>query len=361
VTHLDDPRTSHGTRRSARIKLTDVAAAAGVHYSTASRVLSPGDNGRISTDVAERVRTVARELGYRSNAVAAGLRTQSSRTMGLIVHDMGDPVYPPILNGIEQALSPQGYSVLVGNTGYDIVVEMDIFDRMAARMVDGIFLATTRLDDPLVDRCRQLGIPLISVLRQTRAGDVTAVINDCLGGMQAMAQQVLAAGHRDIAVILAPQYLSTAQERWTGIREVLQAQGITLPGHRIAHVKRMTAQEGERTAAELLSAGSKRPKVIMCVNDLVAVGALRACRTAGLRVPVDISLTGYNDIPLVDMINPPLTTVHIRLNDIGRAAGDEMLAQVKDPDAPAKIVRIASELIMRASLTTSSGGDASSP
>ncbi len=349
---MDEIRIPTGTKRVGRVKLTDVAAASGVHYSTVSRVLRPGSNGRVSKDVAERVRAAARDLGYRSNTVAAGLRTQSTRTMGLIVHDMGDPVYPPILNGIELVVSPKGYSVLVGNTGYDIAVEMDILDRMASRMVDGIFLATTRLEDPVVTRCRTLGIPLISVLRQTLAADTFAVINDCYGGMQAMTRHMIAAGHKDIAVIIAPQHLSTAKERWNGIRETLTDHGVKLPENRIAYVERMSAEEGETAARVLLADTLPRPDAIICVNDLVAVGAIRACRSLGLAVPNDISISGYNDIPLVDMIDPPLTTVHMRLEEIGRAAGELMLAQLEFPEILPKIIRIPAELTPRASLKT---------
>lgn len=332
------------------MKLSDVAAASGVHYSTVSRVLRPGSKGRISEDVAERVRTVAKELGYHPNSVAASLRTQSTRSIGLIVHDMNDPVYPPILSGIEAALSPQGFAVLVSNTGYDLDVELDIVDRMAARLVDGIFLATTRLEDPVVERCQELGIALVSVLRQTEQETSPAVINDCYGGMQAMTNHVLASGFRDIAVILAPQYLSTARERWHGIKDTLHQVGVTLPDHRIAAVPRMSVEEGKWAAETLLAAGDSRPDVIICVNDLVAIGAIRACREAGLSIPCDVSITGYNDIPLLDMIDPALTTVRMQLHEIGKAAGQMMLAQFESQPITPMTQRVNCELLVRGSL-----------
>lgn len=347
---MSDGKTKRIESRAARVKLSDVAAASGVHYSTVSRVLRPGAKGRISEDVAERVRSVAKELGYHANSVAASLRTQSTRSIGLIVHDMNDPVYPPILSGIEAALSPQGFAVLVSNTGYDLDVELDIVNRMAARLVDGIFLATTRLQDPVVERCEELGIPLVSVLRQTEAETSPAVINDCYGGMQAMTRHVLASGFRDIAVILAPQYLSTARERWQGIKDTLDQAGVELPDYRIASVPRMSVKEGKRAAETLLTAGERRPDVIICVNDLVAIGALRACREAGLSIPSDISITGYNDIPLLDMIDPALTTVRMQLHEIGKAAGQVMLAQFEGQPVTPITQRVDCALLVRASL-----------
>jgi LacI family transcriptional regulator len=336
--------------RTGRVKLADVAAASGVHYSTVSRVLRPGSKGRISKSVAAHVKSVARELGYQPNTIAASMRTKSTSSIGLIVHDMSDPVYPPILKGLEAVLSPRGFVVLVGNTGYDIDVEMDIVDRMASRLIDGIFLATTRLEDPIVARCQDLGIPLISILRHTQAEDTPAVINDCFGGMKALTEKIVAVGHRDIAVILAPQNLSTARERWLGIKDVLTQHGIALPENRIAFVEHMSAEEGQRATKALLNATPQTPEAIICVNDLVAIGAMRACKEAGLNIPAEISITGYNDIPLVDMINPPLTTVRMRLDEIGKEAGKLMLAHLENSKLPPQTIRIDPELVLRRSL-----------
>ncbi len=347
---MADGKTKRAEHRAARVKLSDVAAASGVHYSTVSRVLRPEAKGRISDDVAERVRSVAKELGYHPNSIAASLRTQSTRSIGLIVHDMNDPVYPPILSGIEDALSPQGFAVLVSNTGYDLDVELDIVNRMAARLVDGIFLATTRLQDPVVERCQQLGIPLVSVLRQTEQETSPAVVNDCYGGMRAMIEHVLASGFQDVAVILAPQYLSTARERWHGIKDTLDQAGVALPDHRSVAVPRMSVKEGKRAAETLLTAGESRPDAIICVNDLVAIGAIRACREVGLSIPSDVSITGYNDIPLLDMINPALTTVRMQLHEIGKAAGQVMLAQFEGQAVTPMTQRVDCELLVRGSL-----------
>jgi LacI family transcriptional regulator len=347
---MSPPRKTVPSKRAQRVKLSDVAAASGVHYSTVSRVLRPGFKGRISDDVAERVRAVARELGYRPNAVASSLRTRSTKSIGLIVHDMGDPIYPPILSGIESVLSPNGFAVLVGNTGYDVEAELNLVDRMASRLVDGIFLATTRLQDPAVERCEQLGIPLVSVLRHTENATTPAVINDCFWGMEALTSHIIENGHRDIAVIIAPQDLSTAQDRWRGVQTAIEKHGLSLPEHRIAHVDRMSAEEGETAAQTLLNAVPAPPEAIIAVNDLVAIGAIRACKNFGLRVPEDISISGYNDIPLMDMLSPPLSTVHMHLETIGRTAGEMMLEYLENPDLPARTTRVKPELVLRSSL-----------
>lgn len=347
---MSESKKNQPEAKATRIKLSDVARESGVHYSTVSRVLRPGSKGKISKEVAERVRAIAEKLGYQPNSVAASMRTKSTRTIGFIVHDLSDPIYPPILNGIERVLSPQGYSVLVGNTGYNIDVEMAIVNRMSSRQIDGIFLGTTRLKDPVVDRCLQLGIPLVSVLRQNQHNKVPAVVSDCFNGMQHLTEYILQAGYRDIAVIHASQNLSTGRERLQGILTVLEQWGITLPPSRLISVNRMSIDEGENQTKSLLYATSRRPEVIMCVNDLVAIGAIRACRGLGLRIPDDIAISGYNDIPLTDMIEPPLTTVQMKLDEIGQKAAEMMLDQLNSVDYSAQTIKTFVELRRRSSV-----------
>lgn len=333
-----------------RVKLSDVAKEAGVHYSTVSRVLSPGAKGKISKEVAEKVRSVARKMGYQPNSVAASMRTKATQTLGFIVHDLGDPIYPPILSGIEEALAPHGYSVLVGNTHYDLDVELEIVNRMASRQIDGIFLGTTRLNDPVVDRCLELGIPLISVLRESEQNEVSAVVSDCFGGMHLLTEHILKVGFKDIAVIHAPQDLSTGRQRLRGILTTLEKWGIVLPSYRMVSVSRMSVEEGRHQTRAILGAGARPPELIMCVNDLVAIGAVRACREAGLKVPQEISVSGYNDIPLMDMVDPPMTTVSMNLGNIGHASAKLMLEQIKAVDHLPRTIRIGSELKIRLSV-----------
>ncbi|SIS77938.1 transcriptional regulator, LacI family [Roseivivax lentus] len=339
-------------RKARRVKIADIASAAGVHPSTVSRVLRADPRGRISESVAERVREMAKTLGYRPDAVAASLRTGSTQTIGVIVHDIEDPVYPPILRGIEQRLLERGFMTVVGNTGYDPHAEAEMFEQMANRMVDGVILGTTRLQDPVVQRAQELGVPLVSVLRSTEHLECSAVVNDCASGMRELVDAVVAHGHRDIAVIAAPQDLSTARDRLSGLRAGLAAHGLEVPEERLFTVERMDVEAGRRAASTLLERRPDPPQVIMAVNDLVAIGAIQACRARGLRVPDDISITGYNDIPLVDMIDPPLTTVAMNLSEIGMRSADCLLDRLSAPEAEPQLTRVRPELRLRESLAT---------
>ncbi|MHA7874247.1 LacI family DNA-binding transcriptional regulator [Roseivivax sp.] len=337
------------------MKIADIASATGVHPSTVSRVLRADPRGRISDSVAERVREVAKTMGYRRDVAAASLRTGSTQSIGVIVHDIEDPVYPPILRGIEKRLLERGFMTVVGNTGYDIQAEAEMFEQMATRMVDGVILGTTRLRDRVVELALELGVPLVSVLRNTERLECSAVVNDCAAGMRELVDVVVAHGHRDIAVIAAPQDLSTARDRLRGLQEGLAAHGLDLPPDRLVVVDRMDLASGRAAASALFDRRRRPPQVIMAVNDLVAIGAIQACRARGLSVPGDISITGYNDIPLVDMIDPPLTTMAMNLSEIGRRSADRLLEQLSFPEAKPHLTRVMPKLQLRASLAKVGG------
>jgi LacI family transcriptional regulator len=348
---MPDDKTAAPIRpRSARVKIADVAAAAGVHPSTVSRVLRADRTGRVSPDVAARIRAVAHDLGYSANPLAAGMRTRSTRSVGVIVHDISDPVYPPILRGIERRMGQAGHMVVLGNTGYDPAAELAMLDQMAARMMDGVILGTTRRDDPVVARARGLGLPVVSVLRRTDAGLCSAVANDCAAGMRAMAQAVLEHGHRDIALIGAPQDLSTARDRHEGVTGALAAHGCPVPDDRIAFVPRMDVVQGRLAMQALLARRARPPEAVIAVNDLVALGAVQACRDAGLDCPREISVTGYNDIPLLAMFDPPLASVAMDLTGIGAQAADLLLAHLADPALGPQLQIVPPVLRLRASL-----------
>ncbi len=333
-----------------KIKISDVAKRAGVHPSTVSRVLSNDLNGRTSPQVADRIKEIAQKLDYRPNPIAASMRTKSTRTIGFIVHDFDDPVYPRLLKGLESVLRPAGYLVVVGNTGYDVKAEIELVDHMAARLVDGLIIATTRLIDPVLDRCQELEMPVVSVLRRTEDGAQSAVINDCAGGMCALTRAVLEAGHRDIGFIAAPLNLSTALERYEGVIDTLKDAGLTLPPERLVFVEQMGVEQGHDAMCNILNARATPPEAVICVNDLIALGALRACKETGLRCPEQVSITGYNDIPFLGLMDPPLTSVHMELEAIGAKSGALLISHIKNPDLPPTVDRVAPCLRLRSSL-----------
>lgn len=340
-----DKRTSPPT--PGRPRQADVARAAGVHPSTVSLALRAETRGLISPEVVTRVRAAAESLGYQPDTAAASMRTGRSRSIAMLLHDIADPVYPPIVKGVESVAREAGYVLISGNTAYEPHEEASLLDNFLARRVDGVILATTRLEDPLVDTVLSRTVPLVSVFRRPSNASVTSVVNDCETGMRAIVEHLQRRGHRNLALLSAPTDISSGRERRDGFLAALW------PGtnHRIEYLGPLTAEEGFAAANRVLADRAEQPDAIVCVNDLVALGAYRALSNAGLRCPQDISVTGFNDLPFTDMLDPPLTTVRVRLYEMGVEAGRALLGLVNEPSIAPSSLRLPCEIKLRGSVS----------
>ncbi len=332
--------------RPARVRQSDVARAAGVHASTVSLALRPETRHLISPEQVEHIERVARQLGYRPDAIAASMRTGKSRLLGMLLHDISDPVYPPIVRGVESAGRAHGYVLMLGNTGYDAAAEAEVLETFASRRVDGVILATTRLHDPIVETCVATGLPAVSVFRRPADGSIPSVLNDCRGGMARLVTAVQDMGHRRLAFISAPHDISSGKDRYDGVMDALRPDATCS----IEMLDELTADAGYRATLNVLASHKVPPDAIICVNDLVATGAYRALDQAGLRCPEDVSVTGYNGMPFGDLLNPPLTTVGIQLFDMGLAAGLALIRLIEGEAPASDCIWLKPELILRASL-----------
>lgn len=333
-------------RKSARVRQSDVAKAAGVHTSTVSLALRAKTRHLISHEQVEHIERVARHLGYRPDAVAVSMRTGKSRLLGMLLHDISDPVYPPIVRGVESAGREHGYMLMLGNTGYDAAAEAELLETFASRRVDGIILATTRLHDPIVETCLASGLPAVSVFRRPADGSIPSVLNNCRGGMAQMVAAVQDMGHRKLAYISAPHDISSGKDRYDGVMDALR------PGSScsVEMLDELTADAGYRATRNVLARHATPPDAIICVNDLVATGAYRALDHAGLRCPQDVSVTGYNGLPFGDLLNPPLSTVGIQLFEMGVAAGEALIRMIEGEAVAVESVWLEPKLIIRESL-----------
>src|SRR5713101_8306293 len=192
-----------------RVTLRDVARRVGVHPSTVSRALNPATRGLITDDIARRVTRAAAALGYRLNHIAYGLKTNRSRTVGVLVPDITNPVFPPIIRGIEDALAEAGYTAILANTDNDADRERVILQNMVGRRVDGLIMATARRRDPLVDQCLAEDIQVVLINRTVERGEVSSVVNDDVFGTQLTVSHMAQCGHRRIAHLAGPLALST--------------------------------------------------------------------------------------------------------------------------------------------------------
>jgi LacI family transcriptional regulator len=329
-----------GERRSV-VTLRDVAEEAGVSVSTVSRILDDRITPSRSATAA-RVRAVAERLGYRRNVFASSLRRGATATIGVLVPRLTDAVMALMFEAIERAARRQGYFAVVATCGDDADAERRATETLLDRGVDGLILATARLDDSLPASLRARGIPHALVLR-TDGVSPSALGDDETGGYLAV-RHLLDLGHRDIAIITGPWFTSSGQDRLRGAQKALAEADIELPSDRILSTG-YGVDDGNEAGYSLLRS-STRPTAIFAANDNLAIGVIGAAGNLGLLPGADLSIVGYNDIPLASRLPTPLTSVATPFDQIATTALDQLFIThpVSDP-----IRRALPTLIPRAS------------
>jgi LacI family transcriptional regulator, galactose operon repressor len=330
--------------------LRDVAAAAQVHPATASRALNPGTRLLVSEETARRVIEAAERLGYRPNPVARSLRTRRSHTIGLLIPDLNNPLFPPIVRGLEDRLAGHGYVALIGNTDGDAKRERLVFDQMRARHVDGFVLATATLHSPILDEAVEADLPVVLMNRTAQGYPFSSVSVDNEQGVRAAVAHLASLGHTRIGHIAGPQEISTGVSRLRGFLDGMRQQGLAAADSQIVYASGYTIEEGLRCARELLAAHSELT-AIAAANDMLAVGCYAAFDELGLRCPEDISVIGFNDMPFIDRLRPPLSTVRFPHYQLGTEAAKLLIERIEGGGGPVKILFLAPELVARGSTT----------
>lgn len=335
-------------KRVQRVTVRDVARAAGVHFSTVSRVMNPQTRDQITDNVAKRVLKAAERLGYRTNALAAGLRTRRSRVVGIIIPYIDSPLYPPILLAIEDVLNERGYVAIICNTQNDPAREERALAEMMARQVDGLILGTATRHDPAVKAWVKRGAPLVMINRTDQSGEAPSIITDDLFGIGLVIDHLIELGHEAIGHIAGPQQLSTGAARCEGFRKALVRHGHRTAARSIIVAEDFTREAGRRACHKLLNQ-FPQTTAIAAANDLLALGCYEALQERGVSSPTDVSVTGYNDSSFVDLLTPPLTTVRIPQREIGVQAARVLLQRIEDQRSfPADVV-LRPQLIVRQS------------
>jgi LacI family transcriptional regulator len=306
--------------------LKDIAREIGVHPSTVSRALDPETRATLTADVIEEVRLAADRLGYRPNRIAASLRTNRSMTVGVMIPDITNMIFPPILRGAEEVLEARGYAALVVSTDNIPEREARLVEVLRERGVDGIIHAAAQRLNPLISSIAQEGTPVVTVNRRVVGVNIPAIVNDEKGGMSLIADHLQSFGHQNITHIAGPNSSSTGQERLLALQLALSERKMSLVA--VAEADRYTELEGVRCTRSLIRS-DKQFTAIVCANDRLALGAIEALREAGLRCPENVSVTGYNDMPLLDRIQPALTTIRIQSYATGQAAAHALYALIR--------------------------------
>ncbi len=315
-----------------RVTLHDVAAAAGVSKSTVSRILDerlpPSANA-----TARRVREVAESLGYMRDNAAAALRRGSTMTVGVIVPRLTDTVMAMLYEEIAKACVQAGRFAIVATTEDRVGADRHAAESLIRRGVDGLILATAREDDDFPEQLARRGIPTVLTLR-TRKNCPAAIGDDHLGGFLA-ARHLLDLGHRRFGIIAGPAYASSSVARVAGFRETLQAAGIA-DSDIIEQPSDFGIDSGADVAA-LIMRERTRPTALFAVNDNTAIGALSTLLGQGLKVPAEVSLIGYNDIPIVSRLPIPITTLRVPFDQIASHALTLLSSAERRIEAPALV------------------------
>jgi LacI family transcriptional regulator len=335
-------------RVRAAVTIRDVARLAEVHPGTVSRALNEQTRALVNQDTAERVLRAAEQLGYRPNPIARGLKTNRSYTVGVLIPDLTNPLFPPIVRGVEDRLGDAGYTSLIVNTDNDVERERSQMEAMRARQVDGFIAATARLDVELLAEAAAGGAPIELVNRSLENRTVPAVTVDDRRGTGLAVEHVVGLGHRRVGHVAGPQNVSTGHRRYLGFQEAMKHHDLTASGAQTTFSAAFTEAAGARACLDLLA---QAPDVtaIVAANDRLAIGCYDALEHRSLRCPEDISIVGFNDMPFIDRLRPPLTSVRVPQREIGTVAADLLLKQLSDGSRRHREILLAPTLVVRGS------------
>lgn len=326
-----------------RITIKDIAREAGVSPQTVSRAIN--DKGEISTQTRERILRIADRLGYRPNSIARSLATRRTQNIGLVVPDVANPFFAGIARGIQDAAHQSNYNVFLCNTDENVDREISAIHSLEAQRVDGIILCSSRLNEQQILHLATRYQPLVLVNRHIDHAQTGSVSVDDVKGAAEAVRYLLQLGHRNIGFLAGPEASHSGKNRLQGYRVAMSAHMDEIPD-RWQMPCPPQVEGGERTARQLLE---RAPELtaILAYNDLVAIGALRACQELGRTVPDDCAIIGCDDVLLAALVSPALTTVHIPIYNLGQQATCQLLDMIdQENPAPTPIV-VSPHLVIR--------------
>jgi LacI family transcriptional regulator len=283
--------------------------------------------------------------------VAASLRTNRSHLIGIIIPDLSNPVFGPIAQGLESKLRQAGWFSVVVQTPAEHNARREIVHELAGLRVAGLIITSAETDDPMLDAAHEVGLPVVLVNRGLDERRFSSVVNDDRESVSLVIEHLYQLGHRSVAHLAGPTMSSTGRARREAFLDLVCRKS-DMSGF-VADANAFTRPEGYRATQQLLAQRkAERWTAIFAANDLMAVGAIDALQQSGLSVPGDVSVVGHNDMPLVDMISPPLTTVRIPIERMSHHAALLLEEHLKDPKLP-PMQRVLTPVLMVRSSTSS--------
>lgn len=328
--------------------MSEVARQAGVSLMTVSRVIN--QKGDVSPETRQRVLSVIEHLNYRPSGIARSLATQETRTLGLVIPDVSNPFFADITRGVEHLAYAQGYHVFLCNTEEDPERELALIQSLEEKRVDGLVLCSSRLpQDVLIDLLPRLPAAVL-INRRLENGyqDLSewVSLDDVRGGCLAV-EHLLRRGHNQIGFLAGPGSSYSGQQRQQGYLQAMQGAGLEVTAGWITPCQPSFA--GGYQAAHQLLTTCPELTALFCYNDLVAVGALQACADINRRVPEDLAVVGYDDIPLAAMVTPSLTTCRVQRHELGAQAVTALMNRIKNCLDGCSQIILQPELVLRQS------------
>ena len=336
------------TARLSPPTLRDVAQLAGVHPATASRALNPQTRTLVNADTARKVLRAAESIGYQPNPIARSLKTARSRTVGLVIPDLTNPLFPPIVRGIEDVLTAAGYNAWIVNTDNDPGREEAQVESLRSRQVEGLIVATARREHPLLVQLHRQAVNLVLINRRVDGLELPTVAADDEAGVALAVTHLAGLGHTRVAHLAGPHSTSTGILRTRAFQRTVRDLGLAEDPSLIVECGYWSEAEGARGLRRLLDSGV-RFSAVVAGNDLIALGCYDVFAERGLSCPDDLSVVGFNEMPFLDKMRPPLTTVSVPHTEIGMEAARLLLDTIEEPERRPRSVLLAPSLVVRAS------------
>lgn len=331
-----------------KVTLKEVAESAGVDTATASRALSADKRSLVRPSTRQRVIEAAQALGYRGNSQASALRRGRTGTVGVIVADLSNPFIGPVLRGVASMLDSRDLLPIMTETRDAPDGLERICDRLLSQGVDGIIATAGRSRDRSVLTKVAAEVPIVLAVRGLPGSGIPEVSHDDVTGGRMAGEHLASLGHEHFAQLMGPGDISSFQGRGHGFRNAVHTAGATCLDV-VGSGRLPTVDEGRQLMSTLLATAEHLPTAVFAHNDSLAIGAIAALRDRGLDCPGDISVVGYNDVPLTEHIYPPLTTIRLPGYQLGRLAAEHLLAGIEGTEVTTDRIVLAPELVVRAS------------
>jgi LacI family transcriptional regulator len=335
-----------------RVTIKDIARKLNVSATTVSNALN-GKPG-VGDSARKEIQDLARKMGYQPNYFAKGLVSRQSYAIGLVITNITDPFYPELALGVQEKAGESGYSTMLFNTNHSQENQETIIRMLGAKGVDGVILSTVRQDDPAIDLLDEMDMPYVLVnrmiLNPRKAGHIDSVTLDNYTGSHQAATHLCRLGHTRIAVIAGDMDASTAITRTRGAMDAFREWGVSVPDPWFVDCG-YTTDRAFNAAQTILTQAGTRPTAILAQDDNMALGVREAAYTAGLRIPQDLALVGFNDISVASLTGIDLTTVRQDQHHMGMTCAEILISKLQNPGhrGLCNNVLIQTELVIRKS------------